>query len=174
MNWTEDDLINKVKNNPSLAARNEKVLGEGSVGKNWRQPQERAPAYYSDEEEMRMKEGKIQERFFKYLETNLEWQPLFDMFFSIPNGTNKSPAMRGVFNREGLKSGVPDIFFPVPRRGYHGMFIEMKRRKNSKTSAEQEMWITRLKRQGYYVVKLQSLRALIVAIKFYLDIPDEE
>lgn len=45
---------------------------------------------------------------------------------SIPNGANKSPRQRLIFQRTGLKSGVADICLPVARKGFMGLYVEMK------------------------------------------------
>ena len=43
----------------------------------------------------------------------------------------------------------PDLCLPVPRGGKHGLFVEMKRTKGGRVSAEQQEWITALQEQGY-------------------------
>lgn len=49
----------------------------------------------------------------------------------------------------GEKAGVPDICLPVPRGGYHGLYIELKRVQGGRISAEQMAWIQDLRAQGY-------------------------
>lgn len=39
--------------------------------------------------------------------------------------------------QEGMKKGVADLCLPVARRGYHGLYIEMKRDENSEIKPEQ-------------------------------------
>jgi len=94
-----------------------------------------------------------------------EQQPLFDwarlmekrhpelrLMYHIPNGglRNKPVAVR--LTAEGVRRGVPDICLPVARKEYHGMYIELKRRKGGKTSTEQEEWISLLTGQGYLAI----------------------
>ena len=96
--------------------------------------------------------------------------PVLDLIFAIPNGTNKSITARVKFKAEGLKSGVPDLFLPVPSGGYHGLFIEMKRTKGSYASTEQLDWIEKLRAQGYDAVMCKGGDAAIEKIKEYLGI----
>lgn len=70
--------------------------------------------------------------------------------FHIPNGGSRNKMEAANLKRQGVKAGVPDLCFPVPQRGYHGMFIEMKAGRN-KTTDNQEEWIMLLKDQGYFV-----------------------
>jgi len=48
----------------------------------------------------------------------------------------------------GVRPGVPDVFIPVPKRGYHGCYIEFKAGKNE-TSKAQDKYIEYLEKQGY-------------------------
>ena len=52
--------------------------------------------------------------------------PELEMLLHIPNGgkRNKLEAIR--LKREGVRAGVPDLFLPVARGKYHGMFVELK------------------------------------------------
>jgi hypothetical protein len=43
---------------------------------------------------------------------------------------------------------VPDICLPVPRGGWHGLYIELKARGGS-ASREQKQWLAALQRLGY-------------------------
>lgn len=50
---------------------------------------------------------------------------------------------------EGMKKGIPDLFLPVARRSYHGLFIEMKRDDGGVISSEQKAFMQFAEEQGY-------------------------
>jgi hypothetical protein len=72
------------------------------------------------------------------------------MLYAVPNGGKRDKATAAKLKAEGVKAGVPDVFLPVARGGYHGFYIEMKVGKN-KTSPEQNAWLEALKAEGYLV-----------------------
>ena len=74
---------------------------------------------------------------------------VLDFMHAIPNGGYRSKKTACMLKAEGVKSGVPDISLPYPCNGYHGLYIELKRRKNGNVSDNQKMWIDYLKSQGY-------------------------
>jgi len=96
--------------------------------------------------------------------------PELKMLFAIPNGTYKSKAASGMFKAEGLKKGVPDLMLAVARKGYHGLFIEMKRLKGGVVSKEQVWWLNALSEQGYRVATCRGYDQAINIIKDYLEI----
>lgn len=83
-----------------------------------------------------------------------EWQkstiPELELMYAIPNGGYRHLKTAVALKRTGTRAGVPDICLPVPRGGYHGMYIEMKRRKGGVISDQQHDWIQALTGQGYY------------------------
>ncbi len=46
---------------------------------------------------------------------------------------------------------MPDIFVPIARGAYHGMYIEMKAGRNTTTQAQKRI-MKLLEEQGYYCV----------------------
>lgn len=56
--------------------------------------------------------------------------------------------------RINLQRGYPDLFISEPRGKYHGLFIEVKRGKFSKTehTREQENYLNELCKRGYLAV----------------------
>jgi len=94
--------------------------------------------------------------------------PIAKTIFAIPNGSHKSPAMAAKFKREGLRPGVPDLFLPVPSKGYHGLFIEMKRTRGSVTSTAQKEWEHELREFGYGYYCCKGAEDAIQSIQNYL------
>lgn len=46
--------------------------------------------------------------------------PELELLHHIPNGGKRNAREGARFKRMGVKAGVPDIAFPIPRGGYHG------------------------------------------------------
>ena len=88
--------------------------------------------------------------------------------FHIPNGSYKSVTARTKSKQEGLKSGIPDLMIPVANKNYHGLFIEMKRIKNSKVSVHQKQWIELLNKQGYKAIVCYGNNEAIKEIENYI------
>ena len=97
----------------------------------------------------------------KHLESNeqislFQWarlmqtkHPELSLLHAIGNGNARTNAIQGArMKREGVLSGVSDIFLPVSRGGYHGLYIELKV-KGGRTSFSQEWWIFEVGKQGY-------------------------
>lgn len=102
-----------------------------------------------------------------------EWaaidRPELALLFAIPNGGARDAVTGAKMKAEGVKRGVPDLFLPVARNGYHGLFIEMKRRDGGRITPEQQRWIDRLTEQGYRVVVCYGRDEAETAIVTYLE-----
>jgi hypothetical protein len=70
---------------------------------------------------------------------------------------------------EGVVPGVPDLMFAVPIGEYHGLLIEMKRRKGGRTSPEQKELIPLLGGQGYRVEVARGSDEALEIFKSYLE-----
>ena len=94
-----------------------------------------------------------------------------EMIYHCPNGGYRNKIEAANLKRQGVKSGVPDLFLPIPRRNkdglYHGLYIEMKWGKN-KCTPNQNKWILRLSKLGYKVKVCYSSIEAIDTIKEYL------
>ena len=95
--------------------------------------------------------------------------PELALLYHTPNGGSRSKAEAGRFKAEGVKSGVPDICLPVARAGYHGLYIELKRQRDSKTSASQMKWIADLQEQGYRAEVCEGWEPASQVILAYID-----
>lgn len=74
--------------------------------------------------------------------------PELSLLHAIGNGGKRNLREAARMKREGVKAGVSDIFMPVARGGYHGLYIEMKV-KGNKPSEKQAWWIEETTKQGY-------------------------
>ena len=111
-----------------------------------------------------MTETQEQKRLIQWCRTD----PRYQYLFHIPN---ESVGGQGwlIRNRQmGVKSGVPDLFYPVPMNGYHGMFIEMKANKG-RLSQAQKRWIDALTQMGYKCVVAHGWNEAREALEQYLN-----
>lgn len=98
------------------------------------------------------KEAEEQTWLFEWLTTmaRLKW-PELALAFHIANGGSRNKIEAARLKAQGVKAGIPDIFIPVARQGFHGLFIELKRRAGGRLSAVQKEVIPLLREQGYLV-----------------------
>lgn len=92
-------------------------------------------------------EAREQEALFRWADFAVGTTPELKLLHHIPNGGSRNKAEAAHLKRQGVKAGVPDIFLPVARGGYHGLYIELKFGKN-KTSKNQDKWLSALSAQG--------------------------
>lgn len=85
----------------------------------------------------------------------------------IPNESKRSLAYGAKMKRMGLRKGFPDLLFPTPHKGYHGLYIELKRDKTCKPTAEQWRWINYLNEQGYRATVCYGATEAIDEIDWY-------
>jgi len=75
------------------------------------------------------------------------------------NGVKLSIGAAVKAKNAGMKRGYPDIFLPVARGGYHGLFIELKRTKGGVVSSYQKQWLNDLMAQGYFACVCEGVAA---------------
>lgn len=92
--------------------------------------------------------------------------PHLNMLHCSLNGVKLSGTQARIAKGQGMLSGVPDLFLPVPRKGFHGLFIEMKS-ENGKTTDNQHWFLTNADSIGYKTVVCYSAKEAIKAIEDY-------
>lgn len=103
-----------------------------------------------------------------WAEFNTHRFPQLKMLFAIPNGGKRNVITAANMKREGVKPGVPDLFLAFPSNGYHGLFIEMKKRKGGKVSDSQREWIRNLTACGYMAEVCEGWEKAVEIITKYL------
>lgn len=107
-----------------------------------------------------------QQALFQY--AALQQDPSWQMMFAIPNGGRRWINTALKMKATGLKAGIPDIFLPVARTPWNGLFIEMKSLKGS-VAPNQKVWHQLLREQDYRVAVCKGCDAAIEVITEYLN-----
>ena len=95
--------------------------------------------------------------------------PELRLCHAIPNGGSRNPIEARHLKEQGVKPGIPDLFLPCSRGGFHGLYIEMKRRKGGRVSIEQKKTIIALREQGYRVEVCEGWEKARDVIKEYME-----
>lgn len=111
-----------------------------------------------------MTEAQEQKQLIQWCRTD----PRYQYLFHIPNESVGGQGWLARNRQMGVKSGVPDLFYPVPMNGYHGMFIEMKANKG-RLSQAQKRWIDALTQMGYKCVVAHGWNEAREALEQYLS-----
>ena len=83
--------------------------------------------------------------------------PQLSLLFHIPNGGLRHPVTARKMQLAGVQAGVPDLCLPFAAKGFHGLYIEMKRGVDKPKSKDvkgeltdrQQWWRDELRMQGY-------------------------
>lgn len=105
-------------------------------------------------------------------------------YYAVPNGgkREKRKNNKGVWyspaavklKAMGVKAGVPDLVIVVARGGFHGFYLELKRREGWKIEENQLEWRKTLLREGYWHEFAYGCDDAIRKIDHYLKLPHRE
>ncbi len=111
-----------------------------------------------------MNEQKQQEALVTYLQIQYK-----DVRFcaSLGGQYQQYPSQRSKAIKTGYVKGFPDLQITEARKGYHGLFIELKT-KNGRMTKHQKEWIDDLNKRGYYARCCYGLEEALDTIDFYL------
>jgi hypothetical protein len=100
----------------------------------------------------------------------VRWLPGGEWLHHIPNGGKRNKREAARLKAEGVLPGVPDLFLPLARGGYHGLYMEVKRpdTTKSKVSDEQQAFLDHAHAEGYKVIVVRSAQQGIDAVIEYL------
>lgn len=118
-------------------------------------------------------EAQEQTTLFEWARLQRGKYPELDLLFHVPNGGSRNKAEAGRLRAEGVKAGVPDICLPVPRGKYHGLYIELKRKRGGRIDPAQMAWIEALMKQGYSVAICKGWETAAEIILNYLEGKDD-
>jgi hypothetical protein len=111
-----------------------------------------------------MSERDEQIKLFQWIRLHPNIKP-YALF--IPNDGKRSPLLGAIYKRMGLRPGTSDIFIAIPNKTHHGLWIELKWRKNKATPAQLE-FIEDMTRQGYAAHVIWGADDAIKQIEQYL------
>lgn len=89
------------------------------------------------------------------------------LFYAVPNGGSRNIIEAAKLKRSGVKKGVPDLCIPVPLNGYHGLYIELKRKSGSSVAVDQQTWLKTLNSLGYKAEVAKGCDEAIKVIEQY-------
>jgi hypothetical protein len=115
------------------------------------------------------KESTEQAKLFTWAKLQSASCPDLGLMFAIPNGGTRNIIEAVNLKRQGVRSGVPDLFLPVARGDKHGLFIEMKI-KGNKPSDNQKVWAFELKQNDYAVETCYGFDEAKAVVCAYLDV----
>jgi len=109
-----------------------------------------------------------QKKIIKWAREAIDLHPELAFLSCSLNGMNRSDGASAMAIASGMVAGEPDLFLPCARHKYHGLFIELKRVKGGKVSADQRRWLTFLNSEGYFAQVAKGHKEAIAMIKFYI------
>jgi hypothetical protein len=93
---------------------------------------------------------------------------LIPLLFAIPNGGKRDARTAGSLKQEGVRAGVPDLFFAHPSKSAYGLFIEMKKTSGGTVSKEQKLMMSCLEDEGYVCKVARGCKEAVEILKDYI------
>lgn len=91
------------------------------------------------------------------------------LLFAIPNGGRRDARTAASLKMEGVRAGVPDLFFAKPSPTSYGLFIEMKKQKGGSVSPDQKAQMASLSDEGYVCKVCKGCDEAIKVFEDYLE-----
>ena len=120
--------------------------------------------------EYQLSEDQEQEIVIQWKELMVNQFQKLKYLHHCPNGGSRNPIEATKLRRMGVVPGVSDLFLPVARNGYHGLWIEMKRKHDGKLSKYQKDWLEGMQEEGYKAVRANGADEAIAILEEYLGL----
>jgi len=120
---------------------------------------------------MKNLESKLQEAAIKWFDD--QYPQYRQLMFAIPNGGARNVITGAMLKRQGVRKGIPDLFFSVPCSNpfigiSHGLYIEFKAGKG-KLTEEQETFQILAMNNGYRCEVIRDFDSFRKLIEEYLS-----
>lgn len=96
--------------------------------------------------------------------------PALTLYHHIPNGGLRDKRTAARLIGQGVLIGVPDVFIPAARGGYHGIYVELKVGHNCPTPVQNEFMAAAI-REGCYCAVCYGWPCAAAVIEDYLRMP---
>lgn len=96
------------------------------------------------------------------------------LLIHVPNGGSRKNAFEGWrLKEQGVRAGVSDLFLPVARGGFFGLWIEFKAAppNDAAVSDSQEAWVNEMQVQGYAAHICRGVNAALRVLTDYMALP---
>lgn len=113
-------------------------------------------------------EATEQEAVIRWCRNHTGQFPELDLIFHIPNGGSRNKLEAARLKMQGVRAGVCDLFLPVPRGIYHGLFIEMKYGTGRPSQAQKD-FISAVTKQGYMAMCAWGVEEAVRLLTSYLE-----
>lgn len=109
------------------------------------------------------------------LESHIQQAAIFEInvrapglvIFSTLGGGYRNPREAAKLKREGARPGIPDLVIPYARKGYHGLYIEVKR-PGGVLSKQQKSFMRFLNDNGYLAIMLADATEIVNCVLDYV------
>lgn len=111
-----------------------------------------------------------QAALFRFAHIAARHDPRWTLLNASQNGLHTTPQQARRAKACGMKRGIPDLCLPVPSSGYHGLYLELKRRGATAchVTPEQSWWLAQLNAQGYAAQVAYGWEHAVALIRAYL------
>jgi len=99
--------------------------------------------------------------------------PVLRLLYAVPNGGDRNLYVARKLKAEGVMAGVADLCLPAARRGYHGLYLEMKSEEGTATE-EQKEFLRGALGEGYCAVIAHGVDEARAVLLWYIGITENE
>jgi hypothetical protein len=99
--------------------------------------------------------------------------PVLKLLYAVPNGGDRNLYVAKKLKEEGVMAGVADLCLPAARRGYHGLYLEMKSEEGVATE-KQKAFLQGVLEEGYCAVIANGVDEARCALEWYIGITENE
>lgn len=118
-------------------------------------------------------EAEHQRALFTWARLSERRIPELRWLFHVPNGERRDARTGAMLKAMGVKSGVPDVWLPIPRAGHIGVVIEMKAPGGRQATGAQGEWIDQLRSVGWLAGVCHGWHEARATLCAYLDVKEE-